>query len=145
MLLQQATTSPHSSGRIAGIGPHGFDAAVTVVHGDLRSRGEWSDVLGRIDVVVHAAAAAGGSRSQQLANTVVATERLLDALGETRPTRFVHVSSLSVYDFHALRSCLDEDARARAAPTASVTPTPRPSSSRSGSSGRGAKRVAFRA
>ena len=35
------------------------------------------DVLGRIDAVVHAAAAARGDRAQQLSNTVVATERLL--------------------------------------------------------------------
>ena len=58
-----------------------FDPAVTVVQGDLRSRGDWCDVLGRIDVVIHAAAAASGSRSWQLVPWW-RPERLLGALGE---------------------------------------------------------------
>ena len=101
-----AMVRPHAAPQASDM----FDPSVCVVSGDLRSRGEWSDVLGRIDVVIHAAAAAGGSRAQQLSNTVVATEGLLEALGESRPTRFVHVSSLSVYDFRAARSFLDEQA-----------------------------------
>lgn len=79
-----------------------FEPSVTVVRGDLRSPGEWTALLRATDVVVHAAAAAGGERSLQLANTVVATERLLEALDPARLTRFVHVSSLSVYDFQSL-------------------------------------------
>ena len=90
--------------------PHPFDPSVAVVHGDLRSGGRWTSSLDAIDVVVHAAAAAGGDRAQQLSNTVVATERLLGHLSAALPHRFVHVSSFSVYDFHALSNgaCLDE-------------------------------------
>jgi nucleoside-diphosphate-sugar epimerase len=112
-LVTHAVAAGHDVTALVRSAPdqHAFDPGVTVVQGDLRSRGEWCDELGRIDVVLHAAAAASGSRSQQLANTVVATERLLEALGESRPTRFVHVSSLSVYDFHALRSGAPLDER----------------------------------
>ncbi len=78
---------------------HEFDSTVQVVDGDLRSRGTWTESLSTIDAVVHAAAAPGGSRSHQLANTVVATERFLEALNDVAIKRFVHVSSLSVYDF----------------------------------------------
>jgi nucleoside-diphosphate-sugar epimerase len=93
-------------------GSQTFDPSVRLVRGDLRARGDWTEVLGHVDVIVHAAAAASGDRALQLSNTVVATERLLDALGDTPLARFVHVSTLSVYDFHALPvgGCLDERA-----------------------------------
>ena len=54
-----------------------------------------------MDAVVHLAAAPSGSLSEQFAGTVLATERLLGALDLDALTRFVHVSSLSVYDFTA--------------------------------------------
>src|SRR4051812_16814320 len=83
-------------------GPDALDPSVRVVRGDLRRPGEWTGALAETDVVVHAAAAPGGDRAQQLSNTVVATERLLDALTDQPVKRFVHVSSLSVYDYHSL-------------------------------------------
>ncbi len=78
------------------------DPAVEVAHLDLRRASSSSSALSeRFDVVVHAAAAPGGARAVQLANTVVATERFLDAL-QTAPARIVLVSSLSVYDYDQL-------------------------------------------
>jgi nucleoside-diphosphate-sugar epimerase len=76
---------------------------VTIVHGDLRFAGEWVHAVRSVDAVVHAAAAAAGDRSTQLANSVVATERLLTALDPTSGVHVVHVSSFSVYDYGSLR------------------------------------------
>lgn len=72
---------------------------VREVTGDLRQAGPWCDALAEADAVVHCAAAFG-DLAAQLAGTVLATENLLAALPE-RARRFVHVSSLSVYDFDA--------------------------------------------
>lgn len=96
--------------RTSPAGAANFDPAVHVVVGDLRSSGPWMQVLDRIDVVAHTAAAPGGPRPAQLANTVVATERLIHALEGVPLKRFVHISSFSVYDYHALtpRQLLDE-------------------------------------
>lgn len=81
---------------------------VEQVAGDLRQPGTWCDALSEVDAVVHCAAAFGDLASQ-LAGTVLATENLLAAL-PARARRFVHVSSLSVYDFDAPRlgGTLDE-------------------------------------
>lgn len=87
-----------------------FEGSVRVIDGDLRYRHGWPERIGDPSVVVHAAAAPGGDRSTQLANTLVGTENLLGALVDTPIHRFVHISSFSVYDFGALRkgSLLDE-------------------------------------
>jgi 2-alkyl-3-oxoalkanoate reductase len=71
---------------------------VDVVRADLRN-GLPRASLGDVDAVVHAAAATSGDLAAQLAGSVAATERLLDALDLDRLRRFVHVSSFSVYDF----------------------------------------------
>lgn len=88
---------------------------VEQVAGDLRQPGTWREALG-VDAVVHCAAAFGDLASQ-LAGTVLATENLLAALPE-RTKRFVHVSSLSVYDFDAPRlgGVLDETTRLEPVP-----------------------------
>ena len=85
------------------------------VAGDLRQPGAWRDAMD-VDAVVHCAAAFGDLASQ-LAGTVMATENLLAAL-PARTKRFVHVSSLSVYDFDAPRlgGMLDEATPLEAAP-----------------------------
>ena len=82
---------------------------ITVLAGDLRQMGEWSEALGGVDAVVHCAASFG-DLPEQLAGTVLGTENLLAALPES-VSRIVHVSSFSVYDFDApsWRGCLDED------------------------------------
>lgn len=73
-----------------------------VVRGDLRRRGPWSESLGPVDAVVHLAAATSGDLSEQFAGTVVATENVLAALPLAALSRFVHVSTIAVYDFAAL-------------------------------------------
>jgi 2-alkyl-3-oxoalkanoate reductase len=85
------------------------DAHVRVVRGDLRQGGAWVDEIADVDAVAHLAAAASGDLGEQFQGTVVGTERLLAAFRAELP-RFVHVSSFSVYDFHALAngSTLDE-------------------------------------
>jgi 2-alkyl-3-oxoalkanoate reductase len=86
--------SRRDSGAERGVPPE-----VRLLVGDLRSRGDWCDGIGAAEVVVHAAAAAGGERGLQLANTVVGTENLLGALEGSSVSRIVLVSSFSVYDF----------------------------------------------
>ena len=76
------------------------ERGITPIVGDLLEPGDWIRAV-MVDAVVHLAAAMSGSLSEQLAATVLATERLLDALNLDALTRFVHVSSLSVYDFTA--------------------------------------------
>jgi nucleoside-diphosphate-sugar epimerase len=80
---------------------------VIVVPGDLRQAGSWRDALAEADAVIHCAASFGDLPTQ-LAGTVLTTENLLSAL-TPRTRRFVHVSSLSVYDFDAPRRLLDEN------------------------------------
>jgi 2-alkyl-3-oxoalkanoate reductase len=76
---------------------------VRVVRADLRNRLPPGSLAG-VDAVVHAAAATSGDLAAQLAGSVVATERLLDALELDQLRRFVHVSSFSVYDFAGSRA-----------------------------------------
>lgn len=92
---------------IAGEAP---PPGVTAISGDLRQAGEWREALDGVAAVIHCAAAASGDIATQLAGTVLATENLLAAL-PSGLTRFVHVSSLSVYDFAApgWRGRLDEE------------------------------------
>lgn len=86
------------------------DHSVTVVRGDLRRPGPWRDELTGAEVTVHLAAATSGDFNDQWAGTVVATEQLLDALDLDALARFVHVSSLAVYDIDSVapRGRLDE-------------------------------------
>ena len=72
---------------------------ITVLAGDLRQPGEWSEGLSGVDAVVHCAASFG-DLTEQLAGTVLGTETLLAALPDS-VFRIVHVSSFSVYDFDA--------------------------------------------
>lgn len=105
-----AMVRPTSAGR------GGYPDGVAEVAGDLRQRGAWTGAIGDVDAVVHCAAAFGDPPSQ-LAGTVLATENLLNALPATL-RRFVHVSSLSVYDFDApsLGGALDEATPLETAP-----------------------------
>ena len=71
---------------------------LTWLAGDLRQKGAWCERIADVEAVIHCAAAASGDLATQLAGTVLATENLLAALPDGL-TRFVHVSSFSVYDF----------------------------------------------
>ena len=80
-------------------GPTG--PGVELVQGDLRDPASWRDRVTDVDVVVHLAATKAGDLHTQFAGTVVGTERLLDVLDATPPTRLVHISTFSVYDYEA--------------------------------------------
>lgn len=74
---------------------------ISILAGDLRQVGSWTETICDIDAVIHCAAAASGDLPTQLAGTVLATEILLASLPKTL-SRLVHVSSFSVYDFGAV-------------------------------------------
>jgi 2-alkyl-3-oxoalkanoate reductase len=92
-------------------------SGVAPVAGDLRQPGSWRESLADCDAVIHCAAAASGDLATQLAGTVLATENLLAAL-PAGLTRFVHVSSFSVYDFGEPRwfGSLDEGTAIESSP-----------------------------
>lgn len=77
------------------------------VDGDLGNVEELKRTTEGCEVVYHCAAATKGSWSNYLESTVRGTERLLEASVAVGVRRFVHISSLSVYDV----SQLDRHAR----------------------------------
>ena len=94
------------------------DGRTSIVRGDLRERGQWMEEIGGHDVVVHLAAATSGDFNTQFASTVVATENLVAALERHPPSRLVHISSFSVYDYTrpATGAALDEEAHLEGEP-----------------------------
>lgn len=77
-----------------------FSRKLTWLSADLRQAGTLTEELRDVEGVIHCAAAASGDLSVQLSGTVLATENLLAELPSDL-SRFVHVSSFSVYDFDA--------------------------------------------
>ena len=82
---------------------------VQTFRADLRVDNRLVSAFADIDAVIHLAAAVTGSEDVQFASTVVATERLLEAMVHASVKRIVHVSSLVVYDWSRARRVLDED------------------------------------
>jgi nucleoside-diphosphate-sugar epimerase len=84
-------------------------AGVSTVVGDLRQDGPWVAALAGCDAVIHLAASSGDFYDQ-MACTVLGTERLLTAMRDNGVKRLVHVSTFSVYDYRAisLNGWLDE-------------------------------------
>ena len=76
---------------------------VEIVRADLRSRGSLASAFEGADVLVHLAARVGGGDGAQMADTVVGTERLLEAMAGSTTRRLVLASSFSVYDWSAIR------------------------------------------
>jgi UDP-glucose 4-epimerase len=85
-----------------------WGAAVEIFRADLRNSNDLPRACEGIDVVVHLAATVVGGDEAQLADGVVGTTRLLNAMAESSPRRLVIASSFSVYDFHNCRGMLDE-------------------------------------
>ena len=81
----------------------------TMVVGDLRQDGPWVAALATCDAVVHLAASTGDFYDQ-LASTVLGTERLLAAMSDNGVKRLVHISTFSLYDYRAIpaKGWLDE-------------------------------------
>jgi nucleoside-diphosphate-sugar epimerase len=86
---------------------------VEIVEGDLRAvEDDLAATLKRHDAVVNLAAATSGTPRVQFDSTVLATERLLEALARVSwRGRLVHVSTLAVYGFNQLpkRAQVDEN------------------------------------
>jgi UDP-glucose 4-epimerase len=99
-LLRPATAA-------AGIG---WPDAVEVARADLRSGAGLADALRDVDAVVHLAACVAGDDEERFVNTVVGTERLLEAMKAADVSRLVLASSFSVYDWSRVHGELDENA-----------------------------------
>ncbi len=82
---------------------------VEVFRADLRVAKDISCAFDGIDAVMHLAAATSGSEDAQFTTTVIATERFLEAMAKSSVKRLVHVSSLVVYDWSQVGSCMDEN------------------------------------
>ncbi len=82
---------------------------VDIVRADLRRPGPLAPAFEGVDVLVHLAARVGGNESAQMADTVVGTERLLEAMAGASTRRLVLASSFSVYDWGATRGTLTEE------------------------------------
>jgi nucleoside-diphosphate-sugar epimerase len=87
------------------------EARVEVMEGNLRSRADCAAAVRNVRVVLHLAAGIEKSFAGCVANSVVTTRNLLDAVCDARELkRFVNVSSLAVYSNFELRrrALLDE-------------------------------------
>src|SRR5215468_10694870 len=82
---------------------------VEIFRADLRVHKTLVTAFDGIDVMVHLAAAVSGDEDVQFTSTVVATERLLDAMSRSSVKRLVHVSSIVVYDWGRARGVMDEE------------------------------------
>lgn len=93
----------------AGEPSSGWQGRAEIVRADLRSPRELEKSFRGVDVLVHLAAQVKGAPEAQFLGTVVATEKLLDAMkraGSTR--RIVFASSFSVYDWTAAKNPFNE-------------------------------------
>jgi 2-alkyl-3-oxoalkanoate reductase len=87
----------------------GWANGVDIFRADLRAPGSLTPAFDDIDVLVHIAARVRGSDSAQMADTVVGTERLLDAMTRSTTRRLVLASSFSVYGWSAIHGTLSEE------------------------------------
>ena len=81
---------------------------VEVAHADLRGGVPLAPLFHGVDAVVHLAAAMRGSDAARFSETLVGTERLLEALQGTGVSRLILCSSFAVYDWLAARGEVDE-------------------------------------
>jgi nucleoside-diphosphate-sugar epimerase len=85
-----------------------FNENVEIFSADLRVHHDLHSGFDGIDAVLHLAAATSGNEDIQFSSTVVATERLLEAMARSSVKRLVHVSSLVVYDWTRAKGVMDE-------------------------------------
>jgi len=91
-------------------GPIEDAVGVSIGRIDLRGGEGLVELLRGADGVIHLAAAKSGDFQAQFAGTVVATERLLDAMTRAGVERLVGVSSFSVYDYRRAEGSLIDEA-----------------------------------
>ena len=82
---------------------------VSIHRADLRRPGDMSEALQGVDVVIHLAAAVGGSDELQMQSGVVGSENLFGEMARCHVKRLVLASSFSVYDWASPSGKLDED------------------------------------
>jgi UDP-glucose 4-epimerase len=83
-------------------------AGVEIARADLRGGPDLGSLLRDCDAVIHLAAAMSGSDAARFSETVLATERLFDAIERTSLRRVILCSSFSVYDWLAAHGSVDE-------------------------------------
>jgi nucleoside-diphosphate-sugar epimerase len=86
-----------------------WDGDVEIFRADLRVSSELSAAFDGVEAVIHLAAAVTGNEDVQFASTVVGTERFLEAMARSSTRRFIHVSSIAVYDWSCVRRTMDEE------------------------------------
>lgn len=82
---------------------------IEIVRADLRVSNNLVAAFDGIDAIIHLAAAVSGDEDSQFTSTVIGTERLLAAMAQSTVRRFVHISSLVVYDWRRVIGTMDED------------------------------------
>ena len=93
-----------------------WPSSVEIFRADLRTTSDLERALDGADVLMHLAAVVTGGEDLQFAGTVIATERLLDAMARTSCRRMVLASSFAVYDWSASRRTLDERSPIKSVP-----------------------------
>jgi nucleoside-diphosphate-sugar epimerase len=82
---------------------HFRQQGVEVVYGDLKDRETLQHAVDGMEIVYHAGAAMSGSWKDFEESTIKGTERMLELSLEAGVKRFVHVSSLAVYQVYELQ------------------------------------------
>ena len=77
---------------------------IKLIYGDIRDEAVLKRAVAGVDVIVHAAATMWGSWEDFHAINVESTRNLLDLTRGRRLKRFVHISSVSVYDHTGVES-----------------------------------------
>ncbi len=81
---------------------HLLQHQVEVVHGDLKDGASLKHAVKGVDIVYHLGAATSGVWEDYQEGTVKGTERMLELALEAGVKRFVHISSLAVYQVYGL-------------------------------------------
>jgi UDP-glucose 4-epimerase len=86
-----------------------FPPEVEIYRADLRTASDLMQAFKGVDAIIHAAAAMSLDDFWIFSGTVVATERLLDAMGQSGVKRLVLISSFFCYDTTASHQTLSEN------------------------------------
>jgi nucleoside-diphosphate-sugar epimerase len=87
----------------------GWDGDVEVARGDLRAAETLAGVAADADAVLHLATPVSGDAEQAFTTAVTGTEHLIAALAGSAVRRIVLASSVTVYDWSALRGTATEE------------------------------------
>jgi len=97
--------------------PNGRLPNIEYFHADLAGSTDLVPALSNIDVIIHLAVQMSGPDQERIQNTLTATTRLLAAMTRSPTRRLVLASSLSVYDWTAARTTLNEETPLEQFPT----------------------------